>query len=493
MLLNLLGRNASIIGRARYILGNRYYTRSLRVGLIVLCLCLTVATPLLMAQSGLMIGLIPVGALIGVAGFVLVYYQLEWALLIAVGLSVIVHDGISTGTETKITFTFVVLLVTFAVWLFKRLMVERSFNLRPTPSNLPGMLFIAAVVFSTFWSANYVEHDVSWLFADKTVPRITSALALILAMLTFFMFANLVTTVRAMRIFVWWFIAMGTVFVILHLTTGAVPPPLNDRGQLYAWVSILALGQFLFNGSLSRRLRMVLVGVSVLPFSITLSGLSWLSGWLPHMVGMGLILSLRSRKWLLLLLLAGVLYVANNQGFLSGRINSENSESGETRTKAWGRVLDVTRGHLLFGTGPAGYHYYFSILYKSQLFQLSHNNYIDILAQTGLVGFTLYIWFWAGMGVMAWRTFKNAPPNGFRRGLAASLLIAYPVTILSMMLGDWVTPFTYTQGLVGIDYTIWHWMLAGLTVALYYESRSLPRIEPDAAYAPHSILRSIGA
>jgi O-antigen ligase len=120
--------------------------------------------------------------------------------------------------------------------------------------------------------------------------------------------------------------------------------------------------------------------------------------------------------------------------------------------------------------GPAGYHFYFSLRING-FYQLSHNNYVDIVAQTGIVGSVFFVWMWLAMGWMTWRMYRSVPRQGFRYGLAISLVAAYCVSIVTMMLGDWITPFPYTQTLAGIDYTIWHWMMAGLTVALYYESR----------------------
>ena len=64
--------------------------------------------------------------------------------------------------------------------------------------------------------------------------------------------------------------------------------------------------------------------------------------------------------------------------------------------------------------------------------------------------------------------YRTVQGNDFAKGLKFALLAAYPATIVSMMLGDWVTPFIYTQTLAGIDYAIWAWMVAGMTVALYH-------------------------
>jgi O-antigen ligase len=141
-----------------------------------------------------------------------------------------------------------------------------------------------------------------------------------------------------------------------------------------------------------------------------------------------------------------------------------------TRSEAWDRVFMLIQEHPLLGMGPAGYHFYFTASIDG-FYQLSHNNYIDIIAQTGFVGFVFYAWMWLAMGWITWRMYRTVPRQGFRYGLAVSLVAAYFVSLATMMLGDWITPFPYTQTLAGIDYTIWHWMMAGLTVALYYESK----------------------
>jgi len=476
MLLNLLGANASIIGRARYFFWNRHYTLTLRVGLILLCIALTITTALLVTSRGEVIGMLPVAVMVGLALFLFVYYNLERTLLVALAISMLVHDGVSTGTETKITFTFMLLLAAVLIWCFRMVMVDRAIRLRPSPANLPGLLFMVIVVISTLWSGTYVEQDVSWLFADKIFARGMSAIALILAVAIYFLFANTITSLRAMRFFVWWFIAVGALFLLFWLTMRGVPHPLNYNGQFSAFVVILALSQALFNHALSRPIRIALVVITLGWLYVNLAAVTWLSGWLPALVGVLLVLCFRSRKFIILVILVGAISVANNPERLNRIFQTENAESGETRLQAWGRTLGLTEEHLLFGMGPAGYRYYFSTRLTG-FFQLSHNNYVDILAQTGIAGFAAYIWFWLGLGIMAWRTSRAVPRGGFRQALAVSLVAVYCISLLSMMLGDWITPFTYTQGLQGIDYTIWHWMFAGMIVALYYETRTQPQAQ----------------
>ncbi len=103
--------------------------------------------------------------------------------------------------------------------------------------------------------------------------------------------------------------------------------------------------------------------------------------------------------------------------------------------------------------GPAGYEYYFHAYgyYDSAVgtADLSHNNYIDIVAQTGVTGFALWIALWAAQGWMVWKLFRKRIDDPFLSALKYSLIVCYPAILMSMMLGDWVTPFPYTQTLAG--------------------------------------------
>ncbi len=483
MLLNLLGQNAGIIGRARYFFWVRNYTLTLRVGLIALCLVLTTATALLIAKSGPILGLAPVGFILVVAGFLFVYHNLEATLLIILVVSTLLHVGVGTGTGTPVTFTFALLTIVPLVWLVRMTVVDKSFNLRRLPANLPALLFMITVIISAFWSGGFVDDEIRYLFMDKVNPRVMTAVSIIVSVLTYFLFANCIHSIRSMRFYVWWFIAIGSIHASFGLLGLETPNFINQKGQLSTWVIILALGQALFNKDLSRKLRLFCIILSGVLFTISFNGITWLSGWVPSLLGFGILAFLRSRKLFALLLIVVALIAVLNFGRWGGVINAENNESGTTRSEAWDRVFDLIGNHLLFGSGPAGYHFYFTVTIGG-FYQLSHNNYVDILAQTGVVGFTFFIWMWLAIGWVGWQTYRSVPRQGFRHGLAGSLLAAYFISLVSMMLGDWITPFPYTQTLAGIDYTIWHWMMAGLSVALFYEAKRTSTLSHSTITVP---------
>ena len=225
-------------------------------------------------------------------------------------------------------------------------------------------------------------------------------------------------------------------------------------------------------------------------FYVTMTlGVSWLSGWLPLLVGFAAVLFFYSRKLFTLALVVALGFYIIAYAGIQDNFSRENEESGGTRSEAWQRVFDLTERHILFGTGPAGYHFYFTVNI-SGLFQLAHNNYVDIIGQTGVVGFTLWILLWGCMGLVMWRLYRVIPlmGGGFQKGLAYALLASYPCTLVAMALGDWVTPFPYTQTLQGIDYTIWAWIMPGLATAMYYITLENAKVTEAATVSKSDLL-----
>lgn len=482
MLYYLFGRRA-FVGQLRYQLFDRHYSHTLRVSLVVMCITLTLLSTYLFRDSRLsgrdfLPGLLPVLLGVGLAGAVIFYHHLATMVLLILPVSTLLADGIDSGTGTKITFTLILLIGLVVMWLFHMLIVERRITVRPSPANIPAVIFIMIVVLSTIWSSIFVDQPVSYLFDEKLFPRLMTAIALCISPSAYFLFANHVRSINRIKFIVWWFIVIGAVFGLLRLT-GLMLPMFNNQGQFPTWTVAFAAGQCFFNRNLHQSARIALLSISSLWFYFTIGlGITWLSGWVPLCFAVFVLIFLYSRRLFLIVLLAVSVYFATNQNLINSLVGAESTESGDERNKAWERALNIYDDHYLFGTGPAGYAFYFATYLGPVGF--SHNNYIDIISQTGLFGFVSFIAFWICVIIMAVRAYFRSPPGSFNQGAAGALLAANLSTLVTMALGDWVTPFTYTQGLRGIDYTIWAWIIAGTTVALYYANEntaSQPRRE----------------
>ena len=115
---------------------------------------------------------------------------------------------------------------------------------------------------------------------------------------------------------------------------------------------------------------------------------------------MAVIAFLRS-KWLFVVILV-VIVIGAGGFYWRTQFQTESEVSGVTRLAAYVVNWRVTGKHLLFGTGPGGYASYYMSYFPTEG-MASHSNYIDIIAQTGVVGAFFILWFF---GVQIWNNYK---------------------------------------------------------------------------------------
>jgi len=239
---------------------------------------------------------------------------------------------------------------------------------------------------------------------------------------------------------------------------------LNTRGLFALWFVVLSLGQALFNRRLGRGWRLLLLA-GALGWLGKVIGVStdWLSGWVPTLLGVTVLAARRNLRFLLVVVLILAVIFAANWSYFAKVLENNRHESGDTRLDAAIRNWRITRTHLLFGLGPAGYEAYYRT-YIPETPMATHNNYLDILSETGLVGLGFFLWFMLALGLAAYRlSVRLRGEGGFREGYAAAALAGWAGVVLAMFLGDWVIPYAYTQGIIGYDYALYNWIfLAGI-------------------------------
>jgi hypothetical protein len=474
---------ATLIGKLRYYLLDRYYNRTLQLILITAAIALTLAATFMFrevdAGANPILGMALLAPIVAVAGFLLLYHNMHLSILPFMALSLLFWEGVNVGGGTKISFLFILILVWLVIWFLKMLLVEKKITIAPAAPNKLAWAFILATIISYFWAWGFVDPIVKPLYDSRFNPRTMTLIMFIISPLTFMFIATHVRSINVIRWFVIGFLATGLPFAYLQNTWQGLPGLINWQGQYPVWLIAIALGQVLYNQNLKlwlKALMLVMIGWWV--YNQLGLGLSWLSGWVPTIFVIVFLMFNFSKRIFFLLVLLAVGWVIANASLLEANFARETEESGDTRELAWSTALEYTSRHLLFGMGPAGYAFYYAL--DNWPANFSHNNYIDIIAQTGLVGFTLFVSMWIAICWSAWQTYRLVPKHGFRGALAASLFACMVVVMIIMMLGDWVTPFTYTQGLFGINYTIWAWMLAGLTIALRYETLNAMKAEREA-------------
>ena len=250
-------------------------------------------------------------------------------------------------------------------------------------------------------------------------------------------------------------------------------------------IGALSTGQLLFNRRLGPTAKL---GLGILwvatAYVLWVPRREWTSGAIPFTAATLSVIWLwfwrRSRVQAITMLLLFILLAAVLYPFLfelsGGQRELEYSLGG--RMLLYRAVLDLVKDHPILGLGPAAYRFYGYIQVLSggvgrglwvrpQI--NSHNNYIDIYAQMGLVGLGLFLWFIVELGLVGWRLtsryrgdFADGYVHGAMGGLAGSLV--------AMMLVDWFLPFVYNVGFAGFRTSALAWMFLGGLVALEQKS-----------------------
>ena len=187
------------------------------------------------------------------------------------------------------------------------------------------------------------------------------------------------------------------------------------------------------------------------------------SGWIPSFVCIAAIIAARSWRAGLALVPVAILSAL----YLWTGLVATDEYSISTRFDAWLIMAQIIKISPLWGLGFANYYWYtplFPIRGYAVSFN-SHNNYVDIVAQTGLVGLVCFLWFLWEVGRLGWRL-RERVPAGFAQAYVYGALGGLAGMAVAGMLGDWVLPFFYNLGLNGFRSSMLGWLFLGGLVSL---------------------------
>ena len=294
----------------------------------------------------------------------------------------------------------------------------------------------------------------------------------ILLPLTLLFVANQVTEVKWLKYLTGLVIIFAAVTPLLYFIDNRIFDFFfyrGTRGLFSMWAAVLTYGLALFHKDLKPWQRgLLLMIVAVLVFRYFIVGRSWVSGWLPMGAALMILTWLRSRKLFVALSFAGLIYLALNFNYYYQNIvvAEEEGGSGTGRVELWLTNLNHVANHPLFGMGPAGYAIY-NMTYHREDARSTHNNYFDILAQTGVIGMTVFLALMLRLAQVGWQSLRRRKGRGdFEEVFAAATLSGLAGVLIGMMLGDWVLPFAYNETIAGFDNAVLTWVLLGGMVAL---------------------------
>jgi O-antigen ligase len=268
----------------------------------------------------------------------------------------------------------------------------------------------------------------------------------------------------------------GALGLMNEFVVGTIP--VQNRGTFTMWVMGLSVALVLFKRDLPLLVRIGLVGLAA-GWAYWSFGLriTWLASWLPAGVAIGILTFMRSRKLFFVVLVAIAIWAVANRSFIDKTFADEDTESGQTRMAAWVQNWGVTREHLLLGTGPAGYAAYYMTYFPTNA-MATHNNYIDVIAETGIIGMLFYLWFFVALAWIGFRLCLRVRGRGdFVEALANAAFAGAIGCIIINAFGDWLIPFAYTQTIAGFDYAAYNWLFLAAIPVLERLTRPEPTQE----------------
>ncbi len=417
-------------------------------------------------RLSLLLMAVPV-ALLG-ATIILRWPPLGLLLLIGVSLAFRTEVIYVIGTTAVATFALT------ALWLFDSFVIKRQFHwIAARPLN-PLLLFLLVTMIA------FINGQLPWYPAPQAPldAQLGSVLILLVAMCAFVLVMYQVKSERWLMALVYVTIALGAVLIFGRLfppTTRIVlrffSPLVFSGSMFWLWVVAMSFSQALLNQTLPWRWRTLLFGIMLGAMYLALGeARAWVSGWFPALLAILLIVWLGIPRQAIALTLVGIVGVLLQ---LQNVINNllyvgDNEYSQITRLEAWRIIVEIVKVSPLLGLGPANYSFYtplFPILGWYVQFN-SHNQYVDVVAQTGILGLLCLLWFFAEIIWLAWRLRPLLPRGSFLHAYVYGTLAGAVATFAAGMLGDWLLPYVYNATIRAMRTSILPWLFMGGLVAV---------------------------
>ncbi len=387
--------------------------------------------------------------------------ELGLVLLPVVGMS------IKFVGPSNINLSLVLTAMLLLLWLFKIINHQEGVYLVSSPT----MRSVIALVLVSIVS--FLAGQLTWFQSTPNAPldaQLGGLAIFLLSVGAFVLAANQFKKLYWLKAMTWIFLALGALFVFGRVFPVLIPiikvvfAGQAIGGVFWAWLPALAFGQAVFNRDLRPEWRLALgVVVALTLYAGFVLNSQWKSGWLPSFAAVWVIVFL----WNWRIGLGTALAAIFSWQILAPDLLATDSYSISTRFDAWFIMLAIIQVSPIFGLGFGNYYWY------TPLFQIrgwtvqfnSHNNYIDIIAQTGIMGIVCFLWFFWEVGRVGFKL-RNRVTDQFARAYVYGALGGLVGTLVAAMLGDWVLSFVYNIGFHGFRTGVLAWLFLGGLVAI---------------------------
>jgi len=360
----------------------------------------------------------------------------------------------------------IAIILLLLLWVMDMLVVKRQFKFIYSRPIRPVLYFLVISIIA------FAIGQISWFPFANQAPidaQIGGFAIYLLLPLVMLMTPNLIKDIYWLKVVFWAFIGLSMIYIIAKTLQLSVADSLFTNGytansMLWTWLATLLASQLIYNHELSWRMRTMLFVCLAMTFYVAMVQQNdWKSGWVPAVVAVAALVGLRFKKLTVVAMpfaLAVGIYLAQD-------LISTDLYSWGTRLDAWLVVLQISQTSPIIGLGFANYYWYakvFTIRGYHIKFN-SHSQFVDIIAQTGILGLIVFFWILLEVGRLAWSLSRRLN-DGFARGYAYGVLAGVLGCLMAAFLVDWVLPFAYNIGLDGVRASILPWIFFGGLISI---------------------------
>ncbi len=358
------------------------------------------------------------------------------------------------------------ILFLIGIWALDMFVVKREFKFLYSRPIRPLLYFMAISTVA------FGVGQISWFTFANQAPldaQIGGFAIYIMLPLIMLVTPNLIKDLFWLKVVFWAFIGLSMIYVVARTLGVSFADSLFTNGyvansMLWTWMSALLVSQIMYNHELGWRMRSLLIACTALVFYVAMVQQNdWKSGWVPPAVAVLALVGLRFKK----LTIVAIPFAFAVGTYLVQDLILTDQYSWGTRVDAWLVVLDISRVSPLIGLGFANYYFYakvFTIRGYHIKFN-SHSQFVDIVAQTGVLGLLCFFWILFEVGRLAWDLSLRLK-DGFARGYAYGVLAGVVGCLMASFLVDWVLPFTYNIGMDGIRASVLPWIFFGGLISI---------------------------
>ena len=361
------------------------------------------------------------------------------------------------------------------LWIMDMFVVKRYFTFIRSRIMVPIITFLMISIFA------FGMGQIPWFVFARQAPltaQVGGFAVTVFSIGGLLLAAHMIKDLRWLKIIVWSFLGMYALYMIsrtlnLSFVSNLFQHGFTAQSMSWTWLVTLAAGQIIYNDTLSRRVKAVLIVLVLMTFYVSIvQGYDWKSGWVPPLLALFILLGVRYRN----LIVFSIPFIVMAGIYLTVNLIASDEYSWGTRTDAWRIVLEISRISPLLGMGFANY-YWYTPLFPIRGWRVnfnSHSQYVDLIAQNGYLGLIAFFWLFFAMAKLSFDVARRLP-GGFARAYAYSVFAGIIATLVAAYLGDWVLSFVYNVGLPGFRASILPWIFMGGVIAIDQMTRRNPQ------------------